>query len=162
MIGDALKHAHFTAAAYTFGAGKWRIDTSAAKAGEVHLLADGGHIRVDGQITANSTGRDPQNQPQPGGDIYIGRDKDTNVLAALGDVSGAQLQLVGAKNSLIMNAALGGEARQNLASNVGEVEINAMSIQAVVAANSAIINKAGYRSLAVQNVSTNTSCSTCD
>mgnify|MGYP006174873753 CR=1 FL=1 len=39
------------------------IDTSAAKAGEVHLLADGGHIRVDGQITANSTGRDPQNQP---------------------------------------------------------------------------------------------------
>ena len=78
------------------------------------------------------------------------------------DVSGAQLQLVGAKNSLIMNAALGGEARQNLASNVGNVEINAMSIQAVVAANSAVINKAGYRSLAVQNVSTNTSCSTCD
>ncbi len=78
------------------------------------------------------------------------------------EVDGAQLQLVGAKNSLIMNAALGGEARQNLASNVGNVEINAMSIQAVVAANSAIINKAGFRSTAVQNVSTNTSCSTCD
>ena len=71
------------------------IDTSAAKAGEVHLLADGGHIRVDGQITANSTGRDPQNQPQPGGDIYIGRDKDSNVLAAVGDVSGAQLESQG-------------------------------------------------------------------
>ncbi len=78
------------------------------------------------------------------------------------DVSGAQLQLVGAKNSLIMNAALGGEARQNLASNVGNVEINATSIQAVVAANSAIINKASFGSKAVQNVSTNTSCSTCD
>ena len=72
-----------------------RIDTSAAKAGEVHLLADGGHIRVDGQITANSSGRDPQNQPQPGGDIYIGRDKDSNVLAAVGDVSGAQLESQG-------------------------------------------------------------------
>lgn len=78
------------------------------------------------------------------------------------EVDGAQLQLVGAKNSLIMNAALGGEARQNLASNVGDVEINAMSIQAVVAANSAIINKAAFGAKAVQNISTNTSCSTCD
>lgn len=79
------------------------------------------------------------------------------------EVDGAQLQLVSAKNSLIMNAALGGEARQNLASNVGDVELNDKSIQAVVATNSAIINKAvGFRSLAVQNISTNTSCSTCD
>jgi hypothetical protein len=71
------------------------IDTSAAQAGEVHLLADGGRIRVDGQITANSSGQDPQKRPLPGGDIYIGRDKDTNVLAALGDVSGAQLESKG-------------------------------------------------------------------
>ncbi|MEY3612385.1 MAG: Heme/hemopexin-binding protein precursor, partial [Pseudomonadota bacterium] len=71
------------------------IDTSAAQAGEVHLLADGGHIRVEGQITANSSGQDPENRPRPGGDIYIGRDKDTHKLAAVGDVSGAQLESKG-------------------------------------------------------------------
>ncbi len=65
------------------------IDTSAEQGGAVHLLADGGHIRVDGSIKANST------QGTAGGDIYIGRDKDTNVLAAVGDVSGARLESKG-------------------------------------------------------------------
>jgi filamentous hemagglutinin family protein len=62
------------------------IDTTGEQGGAVHLLADGGKIRVDGSIKANS------DNGKAGGDIYIGRDKDTNVLAALGDVSGAQLE----------------------------------------------------------------------
>ncbi len=60
-----------------------RIDTTGVQGGQVHVLADGGHIRVDGSIQANST------DGSAGGDIYIGRDKDTNVLAAVGDVRGA-------------------------------------------------------------------------
>ncbi len=65
------------------------IDTTGEKGGEVHVLADGGHIRVDGRIKANS------NNGTAGGDIYIGRDKDTNVLAAVGDVRGATLESQG-------------------------------------------------------------------
>jgi hypothetical protein len=57
--------------------------------GQVHVLADGGRIRVDGQIKANSS------NGSAGGDIYIGRDKDTNVLAAIGDVRGAKLESKG-------------------------------------------------------------------
>jgi filamentous hemagglutinin family protein len=62
------------------------IDTTGEKGGDVHVLADGGHIRVDGRIKSNS------NNGTAGGDIYIGRDKDTNVLAAVGDVRSAQLE----------------------------------------------------------------------
>jgi filamentous hemagglutinin family protein len=65
------------------------IDTTGEKGGDVHVLADGGHIRVDGRIKANST------NGTAGGDIFIGRDKDTNVLAAVGDVSGARLESKG-------------------------------------------------------------------
>ena len=69
-----------------------RIDTTGEQGGAVHLLADGGTIKVDGSITANSTGTDDKGQALAGGDIYMGRDKDTNVLAAVGDVSGATLE----------------------------------------------------------------------
>ena len=65
------------------------IDTTGEKGGEVHVLADGGQIRVSGSIKANST------DGTAGGDIYIGRDKDTNVLAAVGDASGAQIESKG-------------------------------------------------------------------
>jgi filamentous hemagglutinin family protein len=65
------------------------IDTTGVKGGQVHVLADGGHIRVNGSIKANS------NDGSAGGDIYIGRDKDTNVLAAMGDASGARLESKG-------------------------------------------------------------------
>ncbi len=65
------------------------IDTTGEKGGDVHVLADGGHIRVKGSVTANST------NGTAGGDIYIGRDKDTNVLAAVGDASGAKLESQG-------------------------------------------------------------------
>ncbi len=40
--------------------------------------------------------------------------------------------------------------------------INGESTQAVIASYSAIINKAAFGAKAVQNISTNTSCSTCD
>ncbi len=66
-----------------------RIDTTGEQGGAVHVLADGGQIKVDGSITANST------KAPAGGDIYIGRDKDTNVLAAVGDASGATLESKG-------------------------------------------------------------------
>ncbi|WP_090141345.1 filamentous hemagglutinin N-terminal domain-containing protein [Limnohabitans sp. DM1] len=65
------------------------IDTTGAQGGAVHLLAEAGRIKVDGSITANST------QGSVGGDIYIGRDKDTNVLAKTADVSGALLESQG-------------------------------------------------------------------
>lgn len=65
------------------------IDTTGVKGGQVHVLADGGHIRVNGSIKANST------DGSAGGDIYMGRDKDTNVLAAVGDASGARLESKG-------------------------------------------------------------------
>ncbi len=65
------------------------IDTTSVQGGQVHVLADGGRIRVDGQIKSNST------NGTAGGDIYIGRDKDTNVLAAVGDASGAKLESKG-------------------------------------------------------------------
>lgn len=68
------------------------IDTSAAQAGAVHVLADGGQIKVDGSITANSTGQDGQGLPRPGGRMVIGRDEETGVLARQTDVSGARLE----------------------------------------------------------------------
>ncbi len=71
------------------------IDTTGEQGGAVHLLADGGTIKVDGSITANSTGTDDKGQVRKGGDIVIGRDVDTNVLAAVGDVRHASLESVG-------------------------------------------------------------------
>ncbi|WP_089963624.1 YDG domain-containing protein [Limnohabitans sp. 2KL-3] len=68
------------------------IDTSGGQAGAVHLLADGGQIKVDGRITANSSGQDDQGHTRKGGDIVIGRDEDTGVLAKATDVSGAKLE----------------------------------------------------------------------
>jgi len=68
------------------------IDTTGEQGGAVHLLADGGQIQVDGTITANSTGKDGQNQPRKGGDIIIGRDEETGVLAASTDVTQAKLE----------------------------------------------------------------------
>jgi filamentous hemagglutinin family protein len=64
-----------------------QIDTSGEQAGKAVLLADNGEITVDGSITANST-----NQANKGGDIIIGRDIETGVLAKTTDVSGASLE----------------------------------------------------------------------
>ena len=68
------------------------IDTTGHQGGAVHLLADDGQIKVDGLITANSTGQDEQGLTRKGGDIVIGRDEETGALARWTDVRGAQLQ----------------------------------------------------------------------
>jgi filamentous hemagglutinin family protein len=66
------------------------IDTTGAQGGAVTLLAEGGHIKASGSITANSI--DANNK---GGDIIIGRDEVTGELAATTDVSGAHLESKG-------------------------------------------------------------------
>lgn len=67
------------------------IDTSAAQAGAVTVLAENGFIKVDGAIKANSNG-DTNGAPNRGGNIIIGRDEETGTLAKATDVSGAQLE----------------------------------------------------------------------
>jgi hypothetical protein len=52
-------------------------------------------IKVDGSITANSSGTDNQGQVRKGADIIIGRDEETHVLAKSTDVSGAKLESQG-------------------------------------------------------------------
>ena len=66
------------------------IDTTGDQGGAVTLLAEGGHIKATGDITANST--DANNK---GGDIIIGRDEVTGELAASTDVSGAHFESKG-------------------------------------------------------------------
>ena len=64
-----------------------QIDTSGEQAGKAILLADSGEITVDGSVIANST-----NVANKGGDIIIGRDQQTGVLAKSSNVSGARLE----------------------------------------------------------------------
>ncbi|WP_090143255.1 YDG domain-containing protein, partial [Limnohabitans sp. DM1] len=71
------------------------IDTSGEQGGAVHLLADGGTIKVDGSINANSTGKDDKGQLRKGGDILIGRDEETGKLSKSTDASGATLSSEG-------------------------------------------------------------------
>jgi filamentous hemagglutinin family protein len=68
------------------------VDTSASVAGNVHLLADHGQIKVDGSITANSTGKDDTGQARKGGDIVIGRDVESGAVARSTDVGSAHLE----------------------------------------------------------------------
>jgi filamentous hemagglutinin family protein len=63
------------------------INTTGAQGGAVSLLSDSGIIKVSGAIKANST--DASNK---GGDIIIGRDTESGVLAKSTDVSGAKLE----------------------------------------------------------------------
>ena len=67
------------------------IDTSAAQAGAVTVLAENGLIKVDGAIKANSNG-DTNGALNRGGNIIIGRNEETGALAKATDVSGAQLE----------------------------------------------------------------------
>jgi len=68
-----------------------------------------------------------------------------------------------ADRSFIVNKATeGSTANQNLASNVGQVDINAPQLQLVAMHGSAVLNMAKGGSTAVQNLSTNTSCVSCD
>jgi filamentous hemagglutinin family protein len=66
------------------------IDTTGTKGGAVTLQADHGIIKATGTIKASS-----KNAKNKGGDIYIGRDEETGVLARATDVSGAKLESKG-------------------------------------------------------------------
>jgi autotransporter-associated beta strand protein len=68
-----------------------KIDTTGAQGGAVTLRADDGYIKVNGSITANSTGN-TNNQTNKGGDIIIGRDEQTDALAYNTDVTKAKLE----------------------------------------------------------------------
>jgi filamentous hemagglutinin family protein len=93
--GQVLMQAGALATAVASVTHSGNIDTSGPQAGDVTLLADGGRVKVDGRITANSTGQDSQGQANMGGRIVIGRDEDTGVLATSADVSGASLESKG-------------------------------------------------------------------
>ncbi len=67
------------------------IDTSAAQAGAVTVLAENGVIQVDGGIKANSSGN-THGTANRGGDITIGRDEETGALSRTTDVSAAKLE----------------------------------------------------------------------
>ena len=64
-----------------------QIDTSGEQAGKAVLLADNGEIKVDGSIIANSS-----NEANKGGDIIIGRDTSSGVLATNTDITQAKLE----------------------------------------------------------------------
>jgi filamentous hemagglutinin family protein len=66
------------------------IDTTGAQGGAVTLQADHGIIKATGNIKANS-----KNAKNKGGDIIIGRDEVTGVLAKATNVSGAKLESLG-------------------------------------------------------------------
>ena len=63
-----------------------QINTTATQAGDVSLLTDGGNIHVSGSVVAHST-----SSANGGGDIIIGRDVVTGILAKTADVGGARL-----------------------------------------------------------------------
>jgi filamentous hemagglutinin family protein len=66
------------------------IDTTGTQGGAVTLQADQGNIQVSGSVKANSTGAG-----NAGGDVVMGRDMATGVLAKTTDVSGAKLESQG-------------------------------------------------------------------
>ena len=66
------------------------IDTTGTQGGAVTLQADQGNIQVSGSVKANSTGAG-----NAGGDVVMGRDVATGVLAKTTDVSGAKLESQG-------------------------------------------------------------------
>jgi len=72
-----------------------------------------------------------------------------------------KIQYVNAKNSLIKNEAFNGTAQQNISSNVGEDGITTSTYQMTFIRDSAVMNKAGWGGKAVQNLSSNTNCITC-
>ncbi len=72
-----------------------------------------------------------------------------------------ETQLVMSKNSLIANSGMGGQANQNIASNVGEDGLRTATVQMAFIKDSAVINKASWGGKALQNVSSNSNCLTC-
>lgn len=79
-------------------------------------------------------------------------------------ITAASMQVVAAEGSFIANMADGAKAlaTQNLATNLGKVNVNAPQLQVVLARKSFIGNYANANSTAVQNISTNNGCATCN
>lgn len=75
---------------------------------------------------------------------------------------GTELQLVMAKNAFIANSAMGGQAEQNIASNVGHEGLQGATVQMALIKDSAVINRAGWGGSALQNLSSNSNCITCE
>ncbi len=71
------------------------------------------------------------------------------------------MQLAAIKDSVVMNAGMGGQANQNIASNVGEDGLHTSTYQVALIKNSAVINKASWGGKALQNLSSNSNCLTC-
>lgn len=72
-----------------------QIDTTGVQGGRVYLQAEGGNIKVDGRIKANSTLKGALDSQLTGGSIIIGRDEDTGNLAKATDVSGSIIESQG-------------------------------------------------------------------
>ncbi len=72
-----------------------------------------------------------------------------------------QVQMAAIKDSVIMNMGNGGQANQNIASNVGEDGLHTTTYQVAMIRNSAVINKASWSGKALQNLSSNSNCITC-
>ena len=79
-------------------------------------------------------------------------------------IDGASVQVVAVKGTFIGNMADGTKAlaTQNLATNLGKVNVNAPQLQVVAARHSFFGNYANANSTAVQNISTNNGCATCN
>lgn len=71
-----------------------RIDSSGAQGGAVTIQADQGRVKVDGVIKANST-VSLNGRAVKGGDVIIGRDAVTGVIAKSTDVSNAKIESKG-------------------------------------------------------------------
>jgi len=71
------------------------------------------------------------------------------------------MQLAAIKDSVVMNAGMGGQANQNIASNVGEDGLHTSTYQVAMIKNSAVINRAAWGGKALQNLSSNSNCLTC-
>ncbi|WP_343593410.1 hypothetical protein [Paracidovorax wautersii] len=72
-------------------------------------------------------------------------------------IEAPSVQITALTSTAVANEATsGGEARQNLASNTGNVAIETASLQAVAASSSLILNKAdGYNAQATQSLASN-------
>lgn len=94
---------------------------------------------------------------------FFGR-AEQNLASRVGVLDGRspEVQLVMARDSIITNEAMGGTATQNIASNAGSGGLEAAKYQMAIFNDSSVINRAGFGARAVQNISSNTNCLTCD
>ncbi len=77
------------------------------------------------------------------------------------DSNATVMQMAAIKDSLVMNSGLGGQANQNIASNVGEDGLRTSTYQVALIRNSAVVNRASWGGKALQNLSSNSNCLTC-